>query len=163
MTVSVNLLDHVTNDQGSGLIGSDFYNNEFKLDQVVNEWNEKERIIFNGVSLTPIHSNHIATVVKWLQVSDIDKTFIGFFPKDEQRLHDYLIEKPDHKYFAIIYDDQHFVGIIGAENIDHNFKKLEIKMLPISQLPYLKILNYQFMLKNNACTAMNQHVLLFVS
>lgn len=127
VTVSVNLLDHITKDKNSSLDGSDYYNDEFKLDQVVDDWNGKEKVSFNGVSLSPIHSNHISIVRKWLQSADIDHTFIGFFPKDEQRLHDYLIEKSDHKYFAIYSDTKHFVGIIGAENIDHNFKKLEMK------------------------------------
>ena len=48
-------------------------------------------------------------------------------PKDENRLSDYLFSKPDNKYFAVYYNKDQFVGIIGAENIDHNFKKLEMK------------------------------------
>lgn len=128
ITVSVNLLDHVTNASKSDQGNSEYYNNFFTINAVVDEWDQNDKLSFNGVSIKPLQKTHINQITDWLQTADIDQTFIGLMPKDKDRLSDYLLNKSDYKYFAIYHTDIH-VGIIGAENIDHNFKRLEMKKL----------------------------------
>ena len=38
-----------------------------------------------------------------------------------------MLATPDRKYFAVYTEDEVFVGIVGAENIDETFRKLEMK------------------------------------
>jgi len=129
VTVSVNLLDHITNEGNYTTNGSEFYNDFFRINLVKDNWANKNIIRFNGISLGLLKNHHIKQVAKWLRERDIDQTIIGFMPKDESRLKAYLLDKSDHKYFAVYNDSANFVGIIGAEKIDHEFKKLEMKKL----------------------------------
>jgi len=129
VTVSVNLLDHITASNKTEEKGSAYYNDFFNVNAVVDKWNEQNAISFNGVTIKQLQKEHIKTVAKWLTNSDINQTFIGLMPKEEDRLAAYLLNKPEIKYFAIYFEGQQFVGIIGAENIDHNFKKLEMKKM----------------------------------
>ena len=129
ITVSVNLLDHVTDGNQSDQNGSEFYNDFFTINAVVDHWEQNDGLSFNGVSIKLLQKPHIKQITNWLKTAEIDQTFIGLIPKDEDRLTDYLFCKPDNRYFAIYHNNDKFVGIIGAENIDHNFKKLEMKKL----------------------------------
>jgi RimJ/RimL family protein N-acetyltransferase len=135
VTVSVNLLDHITNADSINSNGTEYYNNLFKIDDIKDEWEKKGQLSIKDVQIKPLLGNQIAQVCEWLKISNIGSTFIGQFPKDEIRLADYLIEKGDHKYFSINSHNNAFVGVIGAENIDHNFKKLEMKKF-IGNLDY---------------------------
>jgi RimJ/RimL family protein N-acetyltransferase len=128
ITVSVNLLDHVTDTNKSEQGNSEYYNDFFNISAVVDNWEKDGKLSFNGVYIQPLQKIHIKRITDWLNTADINQTFIGLMPKDEQKLLDYLIDKSDNKFFAVYHDNQ-FVGMIGAENIDHNFKKLEMKKL----------------------------------
>jgi len=134
VTVSVNLLDHITDGNKSEEKESEYYNSFFTINAVVDKWNKANEISFNGVTIKQLQNHHIKQISKWLTDTDINQTFIGLMPKEENRLADYLIIRPDNKYFAIYYENEHFVGIIGAENIDHTFKKLEMKKMIGEQL-----------------------------
>jgi RimJ/RimL family protein N-acetyltransferase len=129
VTVSVNLLDHITEDKNTDQKGSEYYNDFFTIKKVVNHWNKDNTLSFNGVNLRQLQHQHIRPIAKWLANSDINQTFIGLMPKEEDRLAEYLLKKPDIKYFAIYHENEHFVGMIGAENIDHFFRKLEMKKM----------------------------------
>ncbi len=129
VTVSVNLLDHITEDKKTDQKGSEYYNDFFTIEKVVNRWDKDYTLSFNGVSLKQLQHQHIRPIAKWLTNSDINQTFIGLMPKEEDRLAQYLLDKPDIKYFAIYHNIEHFVGMIGAENIDPYFKKLEMKKM----------------------------------
>ncbi|MEJ2542560.1 MAG: GNAT family N-acetyltransferase [Calditrichaceae bacterium] len=129
VTVSVNLLDHITENKKSEDNGSDYYNDFFSINSVIDKWDKQNELSFNGVTIRQLQNHHIKTISKWLANSDINQTFIGLMPKEEDRLEDYMLKKSEIKYFAIYYEKEHFVGIIGAENIDHIFKKLEMKKM----------------------------------
>ncbi len=129
VTVSVNLLDHITDGKKSEQQGSEYYNDFFTINAVIDKWDINNEISFNGITITKLQNHHIKPIAKWLADADINQTFIGLMPKDENRLADYLLKKSDIKYFAIYHEKEHFVGMIGAENIDHNFKKLEMKKM----------------------------------
>ena len=129
ITVSVNLLDHITDNGKSEEKGSEYYNNFFTINSVVDNWEKKQEISFNGVTIKQLQNQHVKPIAEWLGNAEINQTFIGLMPKDINRLSDYLLTKPDIKYFAIYHEKEHFVGIIGAENIDHIFKKVEMKKM----------------------------------
>ena len=128
ITVSVNLLDHVTDANKSNQNNSEYYNDFFTINAVVDQWDQNSKLSFNGVSIKPLQKTHIKAIADWLKIAEINQTFIGLMPKDEDRLSDCLLSISDNKYFAV-YHNKQLVGIIGAENIDHNFKKLEMKKL----------------------------------
>lgn len=129
VTVSVNLLDHITDGSKSEKNGSDYYNDFFTINEVIDNWEKDKELCFNGVTIRLLQNSHIKHITHWLKSSDIDQTFIGLMPKDEHILVDYLLNGSNNRYFAIYHERDNFVGIIGAENIDHNFKKLEMKKL----------------------------------
>ncbi len=127
VTVSVNLLDYITKGQQRVINGNGFYNKTFSLDEVVDRWQEKQELIYQNVKICPLPKDSVSLLSAWLKGSDNSQTFIGFFPRESGVLNEYLFGRPDRKYFGIYYEDDQLVGFIGAENIDQNFKKLEMK------------------------------------
>ncbi len=127
VTVSVNLLDYVTENKDSGTAENAYYTDLFQIQSVRNLWGSQKRLALNRVSIIPLTRQHIPYLLNWLKEADITQTYIRFFPQDKIRLESYLMDRPDRQYFAIMLDDEEFVGIIGAERINENFKKLEMK------------------------------------
>jgi RimJ/RimL family protein N-acetyltransferase len=127
VTVSVNLLDHITTHQKTMTNGNGYYNKIFKVNEVKDDWQNKQQIMFNEVKIKPLSADLIPQVCIWLKNSELGKTLISLFPKETLALNEYFLNRSDRKYFSVYYQDDNFVGIIGAENIDHNFKKLEMK------------------------------------
>jgi RimJ/RimL family protein N-acetyltransferase len=125
VSVSMNLLDYATeNKNGSSSTPKELY--EFKIEDIKDNWNKSRSLILENVSIKELAKNHIETIVDWLKANEIHGTFIGFFPKEKKALLEYLLKSVNKKYFAIYFDDK-FVGIIGAERINKNFSKLEMK------------------------------------
>lgn len=127
VTVSVNLLDHITGSNGQAAGNNEYFNTLFKLEDIQDSWKEKRELSINGVSIKPLVKEQISQVKMWLDSPVIANTFISFFPKNKELLADYMIGQKEHQYFAIYYDKTNFVGIIGAEKIETQFKKLEMK------------------------------------
>ncbi len=125
--VSVNLLDHVTNHQAENISGNGYYNRLYKISDIEDNWQQNREISLNGVLIRPLSAEHITPLCKWLKNSSIEKTFIRYFPKEEDSLKDYCLSQDDRKYFAIYYQSDRYVGIIGAENMNPQAKKLEMK------------------------------------
>ena len=125
VTVSVYLLDHVT-DQGDHFSASeDYYNELFRVTEV-REDKGGDALQYQNVVLRPVGKEHLGQLSDWLNADEVKKTYIGFFPKDTNNLQDYLIHDKSRHYFSICQDND-FVGIIGAENIDRENLKLEMK------------------------------------
>ncbi len=127
ISVSTQLLDHVLqknppeNNNGS-------YQGDFKIGDIQDYWSEKKQLILKDVHIEPLSDEEsVETVCHWLKQREISQTFIRFFPKEKVKLYDYLINNATRKYFSVKYLQTHFVGIIGAENIDKTNKKLEMK------------------------------------
>lgn len=127
ITVSVNLLDHVTNSSAALINDNGFYNKQFKLSDIQDQWKKKSSLSFDNVTIKPLTPEHVPQISDWLQSTDVNQKFINLFPREKGPLESYLLNRPDRQYFGIYYDHDHFVGIIGAENIDLLIRKLEMK------------------------------------
>ncbi|HID40252.1 MAG TPA: N-acetyltransferase [Calditrichaeota bacterium] len=125
--VTVNLLDHVTSQQAENFSDNGYYNKLYKITDIDDYWLQKREIGLNGVLIRALDTQNIAKLCEWLHNSAIEQTFIRYLPKDEAKLRDYCLNQADRKYFAIYYQGDRYVGIIGAENINTEAKKLEMK------------------------------------
>lgn len=126
VSVSMNLLDYATENPDSGDTHKDLH--DFKVSNVHNKWKTANELKLDGIKICPLKEDHISKVALWLKGKEIDQTFIGYFPKEADALKKYMLYTEGIKYFAI-YNDDKFVGIIGGERINRNFKKLEMKKL----------------------------------
>ncbi len=133
VTVSVNLLDYVTQNKDSDTTEAAYYTDLFQIQSVHNLWGSQKRLALDHVSIIPLTRQHIPYLLNWLKDADITQTYIRFFPQDKIRLESYLMDRPDRQYFAIYLNEDEFVGIIGAERINEDFKKLEMKKFIGSQ------------------------------
>ncbi len=125
--VSVNLLDYVTSNKEDEENANGYYNKLFSISAVHNLWGTKKTLSIHNVSIQPLLPAHIPQISAWLKEGEISQTFIRFFPQDKIPLESYLLKAPARKYFAVYAEDDVFVGIVGAENIDETFRKLEMK------------------------------------
>ena len=124
--VSVNLLDYVTKSKEKSPMGNGYYNSLFTLKDVQDEWQQQKRLAIKEVCIKPLQEDMLSALAGWLKAPEIENTFIRYFPKDEQQLKSYFFGNERLSYFGIFFR-QHYVGIIGAENIDETFHKLEMK------------------------------------
>lgn len=127
VTVSVNLLDLITDTSSTPQNGNGSYRDLYKISSIVDEWNTDRTLSLEAVSIKPLQKNQVQTIAKWLTADMVQKTLISFFPTEPPELTSYLLERPDSAYFGIYYKGSRFVGIIGAEHIDQACLKLEMK------------------------------------
>ncbi len=127
INVSTQLLDHVLqknvpeNNNGS-------YQGDFKIGDIKDLWRKEKKLVLKDVHIEPLHDDEtVETICHWLKQREVSQTFIRFFPKEKNQLHEYLLDNPTRKYFAVRYLKKNLVGIIGAENLDKENKKLEMK------------------------------------
>ncbi len=125
VSVSMNLLDYITEEQ-NGAIASQDNRYNFNISQIEDHWGKRNCLTLENVSIQPLTRNAIPEIIEWLQEKDLDKTFIRFFPKTAEKLESYLFADK-HIYFGVYYKSEHLVGIIGAENYHEQFGKLEMK------------------------------------
>jgi RimJ/RimL family protein N-acetyltransferase len=125
VTVSVYLLDHVTDQDDHFSTSEEYYNELFTLHEVRGE-REGNALYYQNVSIRPVGNEHLDQLSDWLNEDEVRNTYIGFFPKNKDRLNDYLMSNQSRHYFSICQDNN-FVGIIGAENVDRENLKLEMK------------------------------------
>ncbi len=126
VTVSMNLLDHVTKKEKKSNNENGYYHHLFTLKSVKNFWDTTNTLTIEKVSISPLTPGDIPQIVQWLQNNEITHTFIDFLPKSQSALDTYFFGDPLRAYFEIHFENE-FVGIIGAENIDEPCKKLEMK------------------------------------
>ncbi len=127
VTVSVNLLDHITQGDKTLTDTNDFYNALFKPDLIQNCWHEQKLLAYDKVQIKPLQHSTIPLISDWLKSQSSQQTFIRFFPKNPDALQTYLLEKEDRHYFQIQYEEDNIVGIIGAHALDPVSKKIEMK------------------------------------
>lgn len=125
--VSVNLLDYVTSTKEDEETVNRYYNKLFSVSAVHNHWGTKKTLSIHKVAIQPLLPLHIPQISDWLKKGEISQTFIRFFPQDKIPLEAYLLATANRKYFAVYSEEERFVGIVGAENIDETFRKLEMK------------------------------------
>ncbi len=126
VTVSLHLLDHITEQPGSDETGTRFFSSEFQLNDIKDSWQLNDTLQVHRVSIAPLIPHQIPAICQWLQKEEIKKTLIEFLPKSQSALSQYIFEEPCRQYFSINYDDS-FIGIMGAENIDERHRRLEMK------------------------------------
>jgi len=125
ITVSTHLLDHLI--PGSATIEKDieYYNRFLTQKNIKDEWLSSRRLIIDYVSLSPLRSELYSTVAAWLDNSAIKYSFITQFPDKENTLREYF-EHRTRSYFTIYYEDKP-VGLIGADHVDENSRKVEMR------------------------------------
>ncbi len=127
LTVAGHLLDNVMENQGQAKRAGDYYNQLFTTRQVQDEWNSAQRLSVHHVSITPFEPKIVPQVTCWLQTPAIREGFYPRFPDSTQELESYF-QAPGRQYFSIWYEGN-LAGLIGAENIDPQAAKLEMRKL----------------------------------
>jgi RimJ/RimL family protein N-acetyltransferase len=127
ISVSSFLLDYLMRDmKGSGGNGGDeYYNGQFTVGSVRDTWNDGRELSLQDVRIVPLEPQVYGQVATWLSEPSIRYSFIPPFPDSPQDLARYF-EQPGRAYFTI-YLDSTPVGIIGADNMDDDVRKLEMK------------------------------------
>ena len=126
VTVSVNLLDFVTKSKDKSSLGNGFYNDSFLIKDIQDNWDSTKSFSIKQVTIQPLKPENLSELAVWLRAPEIENTFIRYFPKEEDVLEKYFFTRSDVHYFAILYEGN-YVGVIGAENKDEQFRKLEMK------------------------------------
>lgn len=124
ITVSTYLLDYLTKEKTLRR-SNEYYNQLFSIKDIQNEWNTDKRLKLRDISISPILPALYAQVGAWLKNPVLKYSFTPLFPESERGLKQYF-EHKQRKYFCIYYNNEP-VGIIGADNIDADSKKLEMK------------------------------------
>jgi len=126
ITVSSHLLDCLLKDlKTSDICKDEYYNNLFTVGSVLNTWDEGKGLTIKDIRITPLQPEHYGQVAVWLADPAIKNSFVPPFPESMKELTRYF-EDPGRNYFAIIFNREP-VGAIGADNVDEQSLKLEMK------------------------------------
>ncbi len=123
--VTVHLLDYLMQKGKNSAKNNGYYNQDFALNNIEDEWNDHKRLTIDDVSISPLHPGMCSQVELWLRNPEIKYSFISMFPDSESALNHYF-EKSNRNYFSIFYNHKP-AGIIGADNIDNVSHKLEMR------------------------------------
>ena len=124
ITISTYLLDHVIRGNDCK-INSEFYNGLFTIRDIEDKWDIEKRLKLKDVSISPLMPEMYSQVAVWLKNHAIKYSFISLFPDSRNGLKEYL-DRPNRYFFTIFFDNEP-VGVIGADNMDNDSKKLEMK------------------------------------
>lgn len=124
ISISTYLLDCLMSDT---ILRKDneYYNTRFSINDINDEWDTDKKLKLQDVSIAPLMPAVYSQVAGWLKNPNIKYSFTHLFPESERELKEYF-EDSSRKYFSIYYNNEP-VGVIGADNIDKNSKKLEMK------------------------------------
>lgn len=126
LTVTNHLLENLVSD-GGAVTAKRTFEGPLKITDVNDQWHEQSSLTFAGVTIRPLKPQEVARLVLWLDESEIRNSFVPALPDDPWRILQYF-SHPSREYLAILNGDA-FVGVIGAENIDLDNRKLEMKKL----------------------------------
>ena len=127
VTVATHLLDNVVLKSPPTSKQVEKYNELFRIKDVRDQWVEERRLGLHEISLTPLRTDHIGQIAGWLENPTIKSNFFPRFPDGLVALTAHF-QAQGQEYFAI-WHRQDFVGIVGAEYIDQDSGKLEMKKL----------------------------------
>ena len=127
VTVAAHLLDSVVLKSPPSSKQVEKYNRLFTIKDVRDQWASDHKLSLHEVSVTPLTPDQIGLIAAWLGNPKIKSSFFPRFPESVELLTKHF-QTPGQDYLAIWYQ-QDFVGIIGAENIDPESNKLEMKKL----------------------------------
>ena len=127
LTVAGHLLDNMNPKNGSTNKEADYYNRLFTIKDVQDEWATAKRLSVQQVSIAPLDVGLVPQIASWLRTSSIRESFYPRFPEAEEELSRYF-QASTREYFSIFYQ-QDLAGIVGAEDIDPESAKLEMRKL----------------------------------
>lgn len=127
MTVANHLLGNLLQQGGQPNKESEYYNRLFRIKDIQDEWGNQQRLTIHQVSLAPLDSSLTPALAVWLKDPRMRDSFIPPFPTAKKDLDDYF-QQSNRRYFGIFYQHEP-TGIIGAENIDRETGKLEMRKL----------------------------------
>lgn len=126
LTVAGHLLDNVVQTPVAGKT-AEFYNRLFTIKDVRDEWAQARRLTVQELCISPMEPAVVPKVAVWLKDPEIRESFYPRFPDSAAELARYF-QSPTREYFSIFHQ-QHLAGIIGAENIDQESGRLEMRKL----------------------------------
>ena len=127
VTVAAHLLDNVVLKSPPSSKQVEKYNQLFTIKDVRDEWADAKQHSLQDIRLTPLGLDKIGQIAGWLENPKIKSSFFPRFPETADKLTAHF-RSSGQEYLAI-WHQQNFVGIIGAENIDADSGKLEMKKL----------------------------------
>ncbi len=127
VSVSTHLLDCLIKDKKIQKGSNQFYNDLFRVSDIKDNWATEKKLSIEDVEISPLRPELYNQVANWLSQPGIKYNFIPALPDTESDLKKYL-EYHGRTYFGIYYCEKP-VGIIGADSLDHESKKLEMKKL----------------------------------
>ncbi len=127
ITVAGHLLDNVMQKAAASEKPEEFYDRLFTLADILSEWPAKRRLVLGEVTISPLPTSLIPQLALWLATPQVRESFIPHYPESETGLSQYFAQ-PTRQYFQIAFRDEP-VGIIGAENVDRESAKLEMRKL----------------------------------
>jgi RimJ/RimL family protein N-acetyltransferase len=127
LNVAGHLLDNVLQKKVEAGKHTEFYNNLFTIKDVKDEWATAKRLALGEVSITPMDMALVPRVAAWLHEPGVGQSFFPRFPESEANLARHF-QSWDCEYFSVFHQ-QDFAGIIGAQNIDAESAKLEMRKL----------------------------------
>lgn len=123
--ITAHLLDHIMGKKEvvpteNGRLGRDF-----RVDCIQNNWQQFKKLSIGDISITPLKNSMIRQIADWLDRPMIKYSFVSMFPRSLESLQLYF-ESNRRQYFGIFYQGRH-VGLIGADNLDTDARKLEMR------------------------------------
>lgn len=127
LTVAGHLLDNVMQKSGPASKTAEYYNRLFAIKDVRDEWAANRRLSVQQLSISPMDPGLVPKIAAWLEAPAIMESFYPHFPESKEELARYF-QSPAREYFSIFHE-QRLAGIIGAENIDAESGRLEMRKL----------------------------------
>lgn len=127
LSVAGHLLDNVMQSSGSRGAESESHNRLFVIGDVKDDWRKGRQLALGDVAISRLDQEAITRAVGWFRLPAIRDAFHPPFPDTESELTRYLRSKC-RDYFAIHHRGV-LAGLIGAENIDGESSKLEMRKL----------------------------------
>lgn len=127
VTVAAHLLDNVVLKSPPTSKQVEKYNQLFTIKDVHDRWESEKKLTLHEIAVTPLQADQVDQIASWLETPKVKASFFPRFPEKSEGLSRHF-RGPAQEYLAI-WHHQKFVGIIGAENIDPESGKLEMKKL----------------------------------
>lgn len=127
VSVATHLLDNVMQPDIPSRTERESHSHLFTIRDVQDQWGAAKRLELGEVSLRLMSPELVPQVARWLKSAEIRESFYPAFPESEQALVRYF-QAANRDYFSIFHREVP-VGIIGAEAIDAESAKLEMRKL----------------------------------
>ncbi|PRQ04324.1 Spermidine N(1)-acetyltransferase [Enhygromyxa salina] len=128
VAIATHLLGHLSDQELEPSKQDRFYSRLFDLDSIDDRWASEQRLsVDDSVVLRPLDDELLAQVETWLAPAKVRASFVTPYPPTTDGLAAHFASE-GCQYFCIEYEGE-AVGIIGAENLDQNSRRLEMRKL----------------------------------